>query len=109
MDMKIRTQTASDRTLGAFRAASSKGVPRKLHPPRLDKEQLILDSAERLFAQYGFEGVSLESIAAAVGINRHNLLYYFPSKEALYRNVLDRVLDLWLECMACISRCTLRR
>lgn len=27
----------------------------------------------------GFEGASLESIAAAIGISRHNLLYYFPS------------------------------
>ena len=105
MDKKINTQTAPDRkkTPGANRAGRGNGVPRKPHPPRLDKEQSILDSAERLFAQYGFEGVSLESIAVAVGISRHNLLYYFPSKEALYRNVLDRVLDLWLECMAAIS------
>lgn len=88
---------------GASRTKSGKAPPRKPHPPRLDKEQLILDSAERLFAQYGFEGVSLESIAAAVGISRHNLLYYFPGKEALYRRVLDRVLDRWLECMAAIS------
>ena len=105
MENKISKRTAPDRkkTAGAAQAASGKGAPRKPHPPRLDKEQSILDSAERLFAQYGFEGVSLESIAAAGGISRHNLLYYFPSKEALYRRVLDRVLDLWLECMAEIS------
>lgn len=35
----------------------------------------------------------------AVGISRHNLLYYFPSKESRYRRVLDR----WLECLAAIS------
>ncbi|MCY7386851.1 MAG: TetR family transcriptional regulator C-terminal domain-containing protein [Burkholderiales bacterium] len=88
---------------GASLTVRARSAARKPHPPRLDKEQAILDAAERLFAQYGFEGVSLESIAIAVGISRHNLLYYFPSKEALYRKVLDRVLDLWLACMAAIS------
>ncbi|MEO8103190.1 MAG: TetR family transcriptional regulator C-terminal domain-containing protein [Betaproteobacteria bacterium] len=105
MDKKTKAQAAPvrDRARRATSATSGKVAPRKPHPPRLDKEQAILDSAERLFAQYGFEGVSLESIAAAGGISRHNLLYYFPNKEALYRRVLDRVLDLWLASMAEIS------
>jgi TetR/AcrR family transcriptional regulator len=63
---------------------------------RLRKEAAILAEAENQFAQFGFEGTSLETIGAAVGISRHNLLYYFPSKEALYRRVLDDVMDLWL-------------
>ena len=97
------TDAVPDRKAAASRSANSKGRPHKPQVPRLDKEQSILDAAERQFAQYGFEGVSLERIAVAVGISRHSLLYYFPSKEALYRKVLDRVLDLWLECMAAIS------
>ena len=105
MNKKITNLTAPARkkVSVATRTKSGEVHPRKLHPPRINKEQSILDSAERLFAQYGFEGVSIESIAAAAGISRHNLLYYFPSKEALYRRVLDRVLDRWLECMAAIS------
>ena len=103
MDMKTRTPPARKRAAGASKAANPKAAPRNPHPPRPDKEQAILDAAEPLFAQYGFEGVSLDSIAVAAGISRHNLLYYFPSKDALYRKVLDRVLDLWLECMAAIS------
>lgn len=63
---------------------------------RLRKEAAILSEAENQFAQFGFEGTSLEAIGAAAGISRHNLLYYFPSKEALYRRVLDDVMDLWL-------------
>ncbi|MCW5222589.1 TetR family transcriptional regulator C-terminal domain-containing protein [Verminephrobacter aporrectodeae] len=63
---------------------------------RLLKEQAILAEAENHFAQFGFEGASLESIAAAIGISRHNLLYYFPGKEALYQRVLDDVLTEWL-------------
>jgi len=67
---------------------------------RLQKESQIRAEAERQFAQYGFEGASLENIAAALGLSRHNLLYYYPSKEALYRVVLDEVLKEWLERMA---------
>lgn len=63
---------------------------------RLRKEAAILQEAENQFAQFGFEGASLENIGAAAGISRHNLLYYFASKEALYRRVLDDVLDQWL-------------
>lgn len=68
-------------------------------PARLRKEQAILAEAESHFAQFGFEGASLDSIAAAAGISRHNLLYYFPSKESLYRRVLDDVLTQWLDGM----------
>lgn len=67
---------------------------------RLRKEAAICDEAERQFAQYGFEGASLENIAAAIGISRHSLLYYYPSKDALYRKVLDEVLAEWLQRMA---------
>lgn len=70
---------------------------------RAQKEQRILDEAEHQFAQFGFEGASLEAIAAAVGMSRHNLLYYFPSKDVLYRRVLDDVLDQWLAGMGALS------
>ena len=70
---------------------------------RLRKERNILAEAENHFAQFGFEGASLENIAAAIGISRHNLLYYFPSKELLYQRVLDEVLTQWLEGMEALS------
>ena len=70
---------------------------------RMRKEQAILREAENQFAQFGFEGASLENIAAGVGISRHNLLYYFPSKDALYQRVLDDVLTQWLSGMEDLS------
>ena len=76
---------------------------RAMRASRVVKERSILLEAEKQFAQLGFEGVSLESIAIAAGISRHNLLYYFPSKEALYRRVLDEVLGQWLEGMGQLS------
>ncbi|MDO5086461.1 MAG: TetR family transcriptional regulator C-terminal domain-containing protein [Comamonadaceae bacterium] len=75
------------------------GTARPPTPARLRKEQHILGVAEAHFAQSGFEGASLEAIATAAGLSRHNLLYYFPSKEALYQRVLDDVLTQWLDGM----------
>jgi TetR/AcrR family transcriptional regulator len=70
---------------------------------RRDKEEAILREAERQFARNGFEGSSLEGIAAALGFSRHHLLYYFPSKEALYRRVIDDVVTQWLEGMGALA------
>lgn len=64
----------------------------------------ILAVAKRLFAQRGYGGVSLDHIAKAVGASKQNLLYYFPSKEALYRRVLHGVLDVWLSYMDALSQ-----
>ena len=83
--------------------ALDEAAPRAPTASRLLKEQGILTGAENQFAQFGFEGASLESIAAAIGISRHNLLYYFPSKEALYQRVLDDVLTQWLAGMEDLS------
>lgn len=71
---------------------------------RLDKERTILREAEAQFARFGYEGASLEAIGAAVGMSRHALLYYHPSKEALYRAVLDDVLTHWLGGMGELAR-----
>src|SRR5262245_55049608 len=76
--------------------AQAAPLPRPLRAARIAKERRILREAEAQFARYGFEGASLESIAAALGLSRHNLLYYFPSKDALYRRVLDDVMTQWL-------------
>ncbi len=77
------------------RAAPAPGT-RPVRAARRDKERAILREAEAQFARYGFEGASLEGIAAAVGLNRQHLLYYFASKDALYRQVLDDVMAQWL-------------
>lgn len=85
----------------APRAAAE--APRPPRAARLKKEQAILLEAEAQFARHGFEGATLEGIAAALGLSRHNLLYYFPSKEALYRRVLDDVMTQWLAGMGALA------
>ena len=76
----------------------------KVSVAREKLEQDILVVAKRLFAQRGYGGVSLDHIAKAVGASKQNLLYYFPSKEALYRRVLHGVLDVWLSYMDALSQ-----
>lgn len=56
----------------------------------------ILEAALDVFSGRGFTGARLEQIAAAAGMSKPNLLYYFPSKEEIYRTLLSSLLDMWL-------------
>lgn len=53
----------------------------------------LLDTAELLFAQQGYEATSLRDIAAAANIQQPGLYKHFESKDALYRQVLQRALQ----------------
>ncbi|MCG2586052.1 TetR/AcrR family transcriptional regulator [Massilia sp. TS11] len=59
----------------------------------------ILAEAVQVFAETGYEGASIATIAERAGLSKQNLMYYFPTKQALYQRVLDGVLDDWLERM----------
>jgi TetR/AcrR family transcriptional regulator len=66
-------------------------------------EAAILQEAVRLFAECGFEGTAIATVAERAGLSKQNLMYYFPTKQALYQRVLDNVLDDWLERMASLA------
>lgn len=57
----------------------------------------ILDAGLEVFSQYGFRGATLDQIAESAGLSKPNLLYYFPSKEAIHTALLDGLLDTWLD------------
>src|SRR6185369_11808252 len=53
----------------------------------------ILDAAERLFVEHGFEATSLRQLTSAAGVNLAAVNYHFGSKEELFQAVLTRRLD----------------
>jgi TetR/AcrR family transcriptional regulator len=63
---------------------------------RRANEAAILRAAERVFARAGFAGARMAEIAETAGLPKPNLHYYFRSKRAIYRAVLDNILALWL-------------
>ncbi len=50
----------------------------------------ILDAAERLFADHGYDGVSLRDVGQAAGVPIALASYYFGGKDGLYRAVFER-------------------
>ncbi len=57
----------------------------------------ILDAGLHVFSQHGFRGATLDQIAELAGLSKPNLLYYFPSKDAVYAAILSRLLETWLD------------
>lgn len=60
------------------------------------KKEAILAAALDAFSQFGIHGTRLEQVAELAGVSKTNLLYYYPSKEALYIAVLQQILAIWL-------------
>lgn len=50
----------------------------------------ILDIALQWFGARGYDATSLDDLAAALGIRKQSILYWYPSKEALLQAVIDR-------------------
>lgn len=59
----------------------------KVVKKRANGRQKILDASIRLFAEYGYSGVSIRQIADEAGITLPAIYHHFGNKEALYRRV----------------------
>src|SRR5246127_2571002 len=59
------------------------------HPP----QDRILDAAMRVFRRHGFRRSSIEQAADEAGLTRQALYHHFPSKEALFRAVIERLYE----------------
>lgn len=62
-----------------------------------EKEEKILEAALDVFSMHGFRGATIDQIAEVAGMSKPNLLYYFRTKEAMHRALIERVLDTWLD------------
>ena len=69
------------------------------------KEKEIIEAARNRFAHYGFSKVTMEEIAADVEMGKASLYYYFPTKEDLFKSVIQKEQELFVkEIEALISK-----
>lgn len=77
-------------TTWAFAGAPSR---RRGRPPSSDSavtRERILQAARKVFAECGYEAATFQAIAVEVGLTRPAINNYFPSKSALYGEVVER-------------------
>ena len=74
-----------------FDRPSSKNAQKMSDDIRSGTRARILEVAQKLFAERGYDGSSLREIAERVGVTKAALYYYFPSKEEIVRALADRL------------------
>ncbi len=67
---------------------------------RRENERLILTAAEKVFAEAGYGGATMQLISDMAGLPKANLHYYFATKEDLYRRVVQEIFEIWLNAAA---------
>ncbi len=88
----MATKTATARARGGRRQASAE--------PALPTREVILDTAEQMFAARGVDGVAVRDLAREMNLTAPSLYNHFPSKQALYDAVLERGLRPIVEIIA---------
>jgi len=61
---------------------------------RPSKKQIILDTAQDLFAQNGYQGTAIDLVVRAAGVSKPTVYNNFPSKQALLQSLITRQLDI---------------
>jgi TetR/AcrR family transcriptional regulator len=72
-----------------------------------DKEEVILRAAQHRFAGYGYSKVTMDEIAEDIGMAKASLYYYFPTKEAIFRSVIQHEQEEFLTRIKAIIEGTL--
>ncbi|TDU88263.1 TetR family transcriptional regulator [Kribbella voronezhensis] len=65
--------------------------PPKRRRDRAAREREILDAAERIFGERGYQGTSMDEIAADVGVSKPLIYQYYGSKDGLFLACLSRL------------------
>lgn len=71
---------------------------------KTDKKDHILDVAERVFSERGFDGASTRTISGEAGVNMAMLNYYFGSKEGLFLAIFERRISLFQNIIQVLGR-----
>jgi len=96
VEKSARRPCASRKQDGVTVSSIKSTAPTRRSKAVAAKRTAILTAALELFSLYGLHGTSLDKVAEGADVSKTNLLYYFPSKEALYIAVLKEILDVWL-------------
>jgi TetR/AcrR family transcriptional regulator len=83
--LAVNDQATADAGNGGVRQRSRASIERR-----------ILEAAESVFAEAGFNGATTAEIARRAAIPKANLHYYFNTKEELYQQVLTGIVNTWL-------------
>ncbi len=67
------------------------------------KRAAIFSAALDVFSKFGARGATLEQIASRANMSKPNLLYYFSSKEAVFTELIEQLMALWLEPLGLID------
>jgi AcrR family transcriptional regulator len=62
----------------------------------LEKIKDILSAAQKRFGTFGFDKTTMNEIAQDLGISKAALYYYYPDKENLYKEVVEKETDIFL-------------
>src|SRR5512136_576672 len=73
-------------------------------PAVTDRYFAILQTAERLFGEKGYRGVSIDEIAKAAGVSKGLVFYHFTSKKALVEHILKDAMTTVLTRWDAIAR-----
>ncbi|MER8157334.1 TetR/AcrR family transcriptional regulator [Streptomyces sp. NPDC094472] len=71
--------------------------PRRVRMTGKERREQLLDIGRTLFAERGFEGTSVEEIAAKAGVSKPVVYEHFGGKEGLYAVVVDREMRRMLD------------
>lgn len=73
----------------------TKRTPKDSHPGKRSKgvKERLLDAALNLFADRGYDGVAVDEIVDAAGVNKRMVYHYFGSKEGIYAAVLEQAYE----------------
>src|SRR5436305_13373466 len=58
-----------------------------------EREAAILDTAEQLLESRSVQEISVDDLARGAGISRPSFYFYFPSKEAVFLTLIDRLVE----------------
>ncbi len=85
---------------GAGARATAPQISAKLKPKtriQRKKTEQILAAALEVFSNFGFRGSTIDQIADQAGMSKPNILYYFESKSAIHSQLLQQLLETWLQ------------